>query len=217
MQYSPKLKKAMMEIKQVLMKYDIAGTAVIHTMGHAEYLNHITPSYSCAKIDERTGRFELKAKRVHFSNDAERQNKLTATSNMLKLLSEISGRNVLSLMQASEATDNFLNAEHGDEGHTSHSTQNNQMLINLSDFYFQTDIGLFCVERISHLDQPVSVLQRDSFLIESIFKESLKTFMKHIILDEKTQLPKIVKLEYRQTLSESNQTDEQYNERLMKK
>ena len=125
MQYSPKLKKAMQEIKEILLKHDIAGTVTIHTPGHAEYLNHITPSYSCAKIDETTGKFELKAKKVHFAHEAERQNKLTATSNMLNLLSDVTAKNVLNLIQASEVTDKFLNAEHDGEGHTSHTTQNN--------------------------------------------------------------------------------------------
>ncbi len=125
MQYSPKLKKAMEELKQILMKYDIAGTITIHTPGHAEYLNHIIPSYSCAKIDELNGKFELSAKKIHFTNEAERINKLTATSNMLSLLSDVTAKNVLCLINASEMTDRFLNAEHGDDSHTSQSTQNN--------------------------------------------------------------------------------------------
>lgn len=125
MQYSPKLKKAMEEIKEILRKHDIAGTITLHTVGHAEYLNHITPSYSCAKIDELTGKFELRARKIHFSNEAERLNKLTATSNMLSLLADVTAKNVLNLINASEVTDKFLNAEHGDEGHSSHSQQNN--------------------------------------------------------------------------------------------
>ncbi len=125
MQYSPKLKNAIEEIKQILMKYDIAGTFVIHTPGYAEYLNHITPSYSCAKIDELNGKFEIKAKKIHFSNEAERINKLTATSNMLNLLSDVMAKNVLNLIQASEVTDKFLNAEHDNDSHTSSATQNN--------------------------------------------------------------------------------------------
>lgn len=125
MQYSPKLKKAMEEIKEVLLKHDIAGTITIHTPGFAEYLNHITPSYSCAKIDPLTSRFELKVKKVHFSNEAERINKLTDTSNMLSLLAEVGGKNILCLMEASQATDEAVNAEHDESNHTPHTTQNN--------------------------------------------------------------------------------------------
>ncbi len=97
----------------------------IHTPGYAEYLNPITPSYSCAKIDELNGKFEIKAKKIHFSNEAERINKLTATSNMLNLLSDVMAKNVLNLIQASEVTDKFLNAEHDNDSHTSSATQNN--------------------------------------------------------------------------------------------
>jgi hypothetical protein len=125
MQYSPKLKNAMKELKKILLKYDIAGTITIHTPGHAEYLNHITPSYSCAKIVEPEGRFELKVKKEHFSHEAERQNKLRDTANMLNLLSDVTGRNVLCLIEASEVTDKHLNAEYFGGGHSTETTQNN--------------------------------------------------------------------------------------------
>lgn len=127
MQYSPKLKKAMEEIKEILRKHDIAANIVLHTPGHAEYLTHIKPSYSCASIDELTGKFELKAKKIHFTNEAERLNKLSDTSNMLNLLAEATGRTAMNLISASEVTDTFLNAKHTDEesGHTGHTQQNN--------------------------------------------------------------------------------------------
>lgn len=50
MQYSPKLKNAMEEIKLIIDKYDIAACVVLHTPGFSEFLNKIDPSYSCAKI-----------------------------------------------------------------------------------------------------------------------------------------------------------------------
>lgn len=52
MQYSPKLKIAMDEIKQVLKKHDIAGFVVLHTPGFTEYLNRVDPSYSSTFMDE---------------------------------------------------------------------------------------------------------------------------------------------------------------------
>lgn len=125
MQYSPKLKKAMEEIKEVLVKYDIAASITLHTPGHAEYLNHLRPSYSCADIDTATGQFTLKAKKIHFKSEAERMEKLTATSNMLLLLSTSTGENAMSLIEASEVTDKLLNASHDGGGHSSSTTQNN--------------------------------------------------------------------------------------------
>lgn len=50
MQYSPKLKKAMEDIKKILHENDIAGFVVLHTPGFSEYLNRVDPSYSCAKL-----------------------------------------------------------------------------------------------------------------------------------------------------------------------
>ena len=52
MQYSPKLKISISEIKAILEKHDIAGSIVLHTPGNSEYLMHINPTYSCAKLQD---------------------------------------------------------------------------------------------------------------------------------------------------------------------
>ncbi len=125
MQYSPKLKKAIEEIREILLKHDIAGIVTLHAPGHAEYLNHITPSYSCCKIDPLKNQFELRAKKVHFSNDAERHNKLKDTANMLHLLTDVTAKNILPLIDASEQVDEFLGAEYFGGGNSESTTQNN--------------------------------------------------------------------------------------------
>lgn len=125
MQYSPKLKKAMEEIKEILRKHDIAASIVLHTPGHGEFLNHITPTYSCGSIDEVNGKFELKGRKIHFKNEAERLNKLRDTANMLSIMADLTGRNALNLMQASDFTDKNLNSEHSSGDITSHNQQNN--------------------------------------------------------------------------------------------
>lgn len=68
MQYSPKLKKIMLEINKLLKDNDISGICVLHTIGtvmplpegkdtefriqgYIEYLNALSPSYSIAKIE----------------------------------------------------------------------------------------------------------------------------------------------------------------------
>jgi hypothetical protein len=51
MQYSPKLKTAMAEIKAILKKHDIGAFVILHTPGFSEYVNEISPSYSCAFFD----------------------------------------------------------------------------------------------------------------------------------------------------------------------
>lgn len=47
----PKLKAAMEDIKEVLTKHDIAGMVIIQSPTHAEWLNHISPSWSCAQLE----------------------------------------------------------------------------------------------------------------------------------------------------------------------
>lgn len=125
MQYSPKLKIAMEEIKAIITKHDIAALIVLHTPGNSEYLNSISPSYSCAKFEsDEVVRFRAKAS--DFGGDKEKRNeKLVATSNMLNLLSETAGRQVMSLIDLSTQFDAIVDAEHGKGGHTSHSQQNN--------------------------------------------------------------------------------------------
>lgn len=125
MQYSPKLKTAMEEIKEILRKHDIAAVVILHTPGHSEYLNHFKTSYSCASIDELQAKFVLKHKPSDFNNEAERLNKLRDTANMLKLLSNVSWQTALNLLTASENTDKLLQANHFGGGHTSHTSQNN--------------------------------------------------------------------------------------------
>lgn len=61
MQYSPKLKKAMKEIKGILEKNDIAGFVIIHDPGFVEYLNHLSPSYSCIRVERGALRAKLKS------------------------------------------------------------------------------------------------------------------------------------------------------------
>lgn len=53
MQYSPKLKKAMAEIRQVLEKYDVGGMVVLHDAGgHTEFLGKLDPSFSVAWVED---------------------------------------------------------------------------------------------------------------------------------------------------------------------
>jgi hypothetical protein len=60
MQYSPKLKKAMEEIKSIVKRHDIAAHVVLHTPGHSEFWFEISPSYSCAKLEGDNVRFKAK-------------------------------------------------------------------------------------------------------------------------------------------------------------
>lgn len=123
MQYSPKLKKAAEEIKEIMAKYDIAGMVVLHTPGFSEFVLNITPTYSCAWIQGE--RFRFKAKKAEFGSPEEWKQKISDTANMLHHLSTQGGQLAMNLVHASETVDKAVNAEYdGPGGFTSHSTQN---------------------------------------------------------------------------------------------
>ena len=125
MQYSPKLKKAIQQIKTILEENDIAGSIVLHAPNHSEFLLQISPSYSCAKLEGDNIR--VRAKLIEdFNGDKEAwKQKVMDTSNMLNLLAEVGGRASISLYQISDKVDETVNAQHFGGGNTSHTTQNN--------------------------------------------------------------------------------------------
>lgn len=124
MQYSPKLKKAAEEIKAVIKKYDIAALIVLHTPYHSEYVNEITPSYSCMKWNGDELRIRAKLKEDFNGDKKAMEKKLADTSNMLRLLSEVGGKQLLELMKVSYFVDELLGSTHTDRGHSSHTEQN---------------------------------------------------------------------------------------------
>jgi len=67
MQYSPKLKVAMEEIKAILAKNDIAGMVLLHTPGHGEYFIKVDPTYSCAFIENE--KLRIRSKLAEYGGD----------------------------------------------------------------------------------------------------------------------------------------------------
>lgn len=124
MQYSPKLKKAMEEIKAIIAKYDIAALVVLHAPGDSEYLNAIAPSYSCMKWNGDELRIRAKLKEDFNGDKKKMEEKLAATSNMLRLLSEVGGKQLMSLIECSTFVDNLLDSTHTNGSHSSHTEQN---------------------------------------------------------------------------------------------
>lgn len=124
MQYSPKLKKAMQEIKDILSKHDIAGMVVIHTPGHSEFLNKMDPTYSILKI--KGDEVRMRATAADYNGDLAARNKAIAdTCNMLHSITATTGQMLMPLMDLSDKVDKILNASHDGPGFTSHTTQNN--------------------------------------------------------------------------------------------
>lgn len=124
MQYSPKLKKAMEEIKAIMDKHDIGGWVIIHTPGHSEFLNKLNPSYSCIQINGNHVRF--KSKLADYGGDKKAWLKKTTDSlNLLQSICETGANTLLPIMDLTKRLENDLNAERTSGGFTDHTTQNN--------------------------------------------------------------------------------------------
>lgn len=123
MDYSPKLKSVMEQIKTILKENDIAGFVVLHTTpNYSEYLNYVSPSYSCVKFEGSNMRFTAKASEV----GKEKAHQLQAdTYNMITHFADVIGMNALNYMKVKDALQERLSGEDGDSSHTSHSQQNN--------------------------------------------------------------------------------------------
>lgn len=123
MQYSPKLKKVMEEIKAILEREDLAAVVVLHTPGFSEYVFKIDPSYSCASLMPNGEGIRVNSKQL--KTKAEKIMKLRDTSNMLHLMGETTGQMAMNLIQVSKVVDRKLDSDHYGPGHTSHTQQNN--------------------------------------------------------------------------------------------
>ena len=122
MQYSPKLKKAIEEIKQILKTNDIAGFVVLHTPGHSEFLNHVQTSYSCATINTEGIRLRLKENEI----GKEKARFLAdGTFNMITHLTNAIASNAEMYLDCHELLKKKWNGSSRDGGFTSHETQNN--------------------------------------------------------------------------------------------
>lgn len=127
MEYSPKLKNAMLQIKNILDANDIAGVVVLHTPGYGEHLIKIDPSYSAAKIEhlpngEEAIRVKIKTKET---GKAKAKQLSEDTTNMFHILTSLTLPKASILMDTSECLDKHYNADHTGKGGSSHQSQNN--------------------------------------------------------------------------------------------
>lgn len=125
MQYSPKLKKAAEEIKDILSKYDIAGIVLLHTPGFGEQVVKLDPTYSACKPTPEGIRLKSKLKEDYQGDVNAKKKKDSDTSNMLTIMCNMGASIMMPLMEMSEFLDQQIDASHTDGGFTSHETQNN--------------------------------------------------------------------------------------------
>jgi len=137
MQYSPKLKIAMDEIKTILKKHDIAGLIILHTVqgqpivkngattvdGFAEFLYHINTSYSAATIEN--DRFKVKGKSIHYPSKAVRDEKVAGAVNMLEHFKLWTKNFAEQSSMLDKLLSDIVEKENNDPGTTSSYTQQN--------------------------------------------------------------------------------------------
>lgn len=111
MKPATKLKVAAEDIKEILKKYDIAASIVLHTPGHGEYLNVLNTSYSCAyQYNDRELRFYNKAS--DYKTPEEAKKKLEDTNNMLAVLTDLTCHNFVGLKYYTEELEKITKPIH---------------------------------------------------------------------------------------------------------
>jgi hypothetical protein len=79
-----RLKLARAKIEAILKEHDLGGVVVLHTPGMTEFFYDITPSYSCAWIDEAGSQLRVKSKLADYGGDKDAQLRdQAATTNMV--------------------------------------------------------------------------------------------------------------------------------------
>lgn len=129
MQYNPKLKKAMKEIKEIIDKHDIAASVVLHTPGHGEHFMKIDPSYSCSFFDHTPGvtgiRFRSRLQE-DFGGDAAKRNQAQEdTVNMFHTLTTLGGNQVMMQIETMKMLEKHFDINHSGDGHSSIPEQDN--------------------------------------------------------------------------------------------
>lgn len=124
MNYSPKLRQAMAEIKAVLEKHDIAGLVVLHTPGYGEHLIKLDPSYSSLnKVQVMTENglkngFRLLVNGQTHPDPEKAKKAISESVNMVEIMCTLAGRHVEDLIDMSEAIHSGLQNKGIDVDHT---------------------------------------------------------------------------------------------------
>lgn len=127
MQYSPKLKMAMEEIKAIISKYDIGAMITLtDEKEFTEYLNRLDPSWSAIRAEG--DKVTLLVNPEHYGGDKEKRNKaVAATLGMLDTFIERSGITFMQYenlaKQLKDQNIDWHSARRGPD--TSHTEQNN--------------------------------------------------------------------------------------------
>lgn len=113
----------MEEIKAIVKENDIAAFVVLHDeMGISEYLNAVSPSYSCARIENGHLGVRLKGSEV---GKEEAQRLADRTFNLITHFANVIGRHATMYKETQSFLKNKWGGDEFDSDHTSHEQQNN--------------------------------------------------------------------------------------------
>lgn len=109
----------MEQIKDLLQEHDVAAFVVLHTPGFTEYLNKLSPSYSCVVL-------EGDGLRVRYKHKDDPKGKIAeGTYNLFSHFADITGMHALAFANMRDHLRVVWGAEDFDGPHTSHNQQNN--------------------------------------------------------------------------------------------
>lgn len=118
MNYDPKLKEAMAEMKAVMKKHDIAGALALVSKTHSEYLYHF-PTWSAAQLTEDGIRFRAKSSE-HQSKEAAQQALIESLHVILQIV-DLSTKAVEDMGQLIKQIREVIEFDHTPyKGHTPH-------------------------------------------------------------------------------------------------
>lgn len=125
MPYSPKLKKAMEEIKHILKIKDIGAIVILHDDSqHSEFLMKVNPSYSCLSFNG--DQLRTKSKLSEYNGDEQKQvDQLTASVNMIIHFADITKHINGNMNSMIKMLKEKMDIEFGNDDISSHTTQNN--------------------------------------------------------------------------------------------
>lgn len=126
MQYSPKLKRVMEDIKAILDKEDVGAIIILHEPGATEFVNKVNPSYSCASFEGDELRIKAKLQEDFGGDKQAWTQKVSDTYNMIHHFVSISANMYLTYSHIEQLMKKHVEVVRKDDGgSTSHNQQNN--------------------------------------------------------------------------------------------
>jgi hypothetical protein len=113
MKFDPKLKKAMNEIMDVLNKYDINGSIVLHSPGFGEHFMKVDASYSCAKVEQT-----IKGPAIRIKAKSDEIKRMEDTVNSIVIMNDLMDYHQNICHGVMDALSKKLDIDNSESGHS---------------------------------------------------------------------------------------------------